>query len=402
MPSGERPQRKISRRAVLIGAGLALPVAAWTGYSIWQQQTRPYHRLFTFNATTNVESGSMSRVAWSPDGTRIATFVKRSDGLFMDILQATTGTQLFTCQLGSDLRYSRGSLVWSADSKYLFVFLPTTILQKTRDREAAAFDRVVVWDAATGQHVRNIQTMESLVPSPLGAYSESPFHHDNRYSYWALHERFLALIKERPTEERYQSIIPSDIEVWELATGRKVVTFELEKQFRLKKLSWSPPGDKLAVWSEGVYQRDQNGLSGIQILDARTGQRMHVFPFVGPLSWSPDGKRIALGHGIYDAEMGQFMLGYQVKGTLASHSWSADGKRLIVWSRQAGGLFSVRTGHISVIDTATGRLITAFDEDEALSTPGWHQPEETRDIYWSPTGKGFMVVGKQIEVWDEK
>jgi hypothetical protein len=114
--------------------------------------------------------------------------------------------------------------------------------------------------------------------------------------------------------------------------------------------------------------------------------------------WSPDGTRIVLEDTIYDAETGQKMLTFQPQGN--QYSWSSDGKRLLARS-VGGGWFRPPTAHISLIDTSTGKLMASF-QDNYLVASNSVKWESQRTLVCYPHGKGFMVVGRLIDVWGEQ
>jgi WD40 repeat protein len=82
---------------------------------------------------------------------------------------------------------------------------------------------------------------------------------------WALNEQYLALVKEGGKSTN--GIFYKGIEIWDLMTGRKVSTLDLENQM-VQNLIWASESGKLAVSGDKLCQ----------IWDAPAGKKLHVFP----------------------------------------------------------------------------------------------------------------------------
>ena len=135
-------------------------------------------------------------------------------------------------------------------------------------------------------------------------------------------------------------------------------------------LSWSPDGSRLVSTSDISYSIRRWRVSdnqAVRLFDPRVSNPMQV-------AWSPDGKRIASGHAFggvcfWTAATNKcdgFIRAHQT--ATFSLAWSPDGNKLAT-----GG------GVIRIWDTHTGKLLTAFGEEDGytydrLEWPALDQP----------------------------
>lgn len=215
---------------------------------------------FTLEPTLNVEGFLQVLVAWSPDGSRLASQDVRvcsptaefclSRGL-VRIWNTTSWTLERT--LPREYSYNASTypprrqpdpfaLEWSADS--------TSIVAAGYD-EASYGDGVFVVDAFTGQVINVVRGVESV----LG---------------FDLHPNGL--------------LVRSDgaiVGVYDVHAQRFLFSF-FEGISEAEALSWSPDGTRLLFMNDGRAE----------IWDFGTGQPIAFLPFSYELDWSPDGTRI--------------------------------------------------------------------------------------------------------------
>ncbi len=232
-------------------------------------------------AVLSGHTDTVRNLAWSPDGTRIATASR--DGT----------ARIWDAATGSPLRELTGHLgmvemvAWSPDS--------TRIATASRDRT------VRIWDADTGRCVLTLNQATDVVRgvawSPDG-------------------QRVAGSSRDRV------------VRVWEADTGRLAVELRGHEDNVLGAV-WSPDSSRLATASHDraviVWHVDEARPSAVL--------RGHQ-DFVEGVSWSPDGTRIATGSGdhtirIWDVESGrQELLIRGHRDRVWNVAWSPDGTAL--------------------------------------------------------------------------
>jgi WD40 repeat protein/tRNA A-37 threonylcarbamoyl transferase component Bud32 len=341
--------------------------------------------------TFNGGRGRVQSVAFSPDGTRLA-----SAGDELKIWDLTNGQEVLT------LRGHRGavnSVAFSPDGKHL---------------ASAANDQTVkLWDATTGRAVLTLRgetwEVNSVAFSPDG--------------------RRLASASEGPFD-------PVELKVWDLTNGQEALTLRGHAPRWVKCVAFSPDGKRLA--SAGDHQT-------VKLWDATTGEevlalRGHTDAVLGVV-FSPDGKRLASASGdssvrLWDATTGKE--GLTLRGhtdAVLAVAFNPDGTRLAsagrdttvkVWDATTGQKALTLRGHTgwvsSVVFSPDGsRLASAgtdFDSpgevklwdattgEEALTVRGHERG--VRCVAFSPDGSRLASVGGrpflpdpgELKVWD--
>jgi WD40 repeat protein len=240
-------------------------------------------------------------VAWSPDGSRLATASEDKTARAWD---PATG-QSITTFTGHD-SWLQG-LAWSPDS--------TRIATGSGDNTAR------IWDAATGQPITTLTghtfPVRSVAFSPDGTH--------------------IATASSDNTAR-----------IWDAATGQPITTVTGHDQ-EVKSVAWSPDGTRIATGS---------GDNTARIWDAATGQPITTLTEnmdVKAVTWSPDGTMIATacdgGARAWDSMTGQTRVAFTAHTSeLQAIACSPDGTRIATASRD---------GTTHTWDTLTGR-ITAF------------------------------------------
>jgi WD40 repeat protein len=203
------------------------------------------------------------------------------------------------------------------------------------------------------------------------------------------------------------------VKVWDTQTGRETRTLTGHTG-RVQSVAFSPDGRRL------VSAADDRT---VKVWDAQTGQELHTFKGfagpgddrdsvreeMGPVAFSPDGRRVASGHSVavgtapsrawtsevkvWDAHTGREVVTYKGNaGGITSVAFSPDGKRLASAARKAQ---AAGDGEIKVWDAETGQELHTL-------------PAGGTQVAFSPDGKRLASAARkgpgpaigEIKVWD--
>jgi WD40 repeat protein len=224
--------------------------------------------------------GWVMSLAWSPDGTRIASM---GDDSTIQIWNATTGKLLYT--------YSGNwtwgaALAWSPDS--------------SRIASTAGNNTVQIWNATTGEVYATYQGHNATVS---------------------------ALAWSNDGKQIASGSYDHTVQIWDVATGVTYQTLKLDR--RIMALAWSPNDQRLAL------SEDNNT---VQIWDTTTERYQFSYKLhkgaVSALAWSPDGTRIASASydstvQVWNATTGARYLTYKGHSAVVTDiAWSHDGTRI--------------------------------------------------------------------------
>ncbi len=325
------------------------------------------------------------RVAWSPDGTRLAAAGEDFATRVWDV--ATRQLVL------GPLRHSHGVTVaaWEPGGKRL---------------ATGGFDETVkLWDAATGRELQvfrgHIATVTGLAWGPAGRLASAA--NDGTVKAWdATRGQEVVTLPGHPPRATAVAWSPDGtrlasagddglVRVWNPATRAEVASFKahtdhpVNAQFgQIRSIAWSPDGTRLA----------SAGLDGkAKVWDAAAGREVFAFPadrgMVWAVAWSPDGTRLAAG-----ANDGSIRVATGVGPAAVLHEFKAHngGTRGLAWSPQGDRLASAGYDGLVRVWSPTGAELV-------------HMAGHRSGVFcvaWSPDGKQLASAGTDrfVALWD--
>jgi len=270
---------------------------------------------------------TVSSVAWSPDGKRIAS--GSFDGT-VQVWDATDGSHVLTYR-GQSNGFVYG-VAWSPDGKRI---------------ASAKDDLVQVWNAVDGSNVLT-------------------YHGHANYVY---------TVAWSPDSKHVVSgSVDATAQVWNATDGVNTLIYH-GHGYVVESVAWSPDGRRIASGGGDIYTDTAD--TTVQVWNATDGS--HVFIYHGhskgvwSVAWSPDGKRIASGSDdktvqVWNTSDGGNVLTYRGLNSMRAVAWSPDGKRIACGSGDK-----------------TVRVWDASDAGNVLTYRGHNA--QVRSVVWSPDGK---------------
>ncbi len=312
-------------------------------------------------------------VAWSPDGTKIATATFSNPALFQ-VWDATAGQQVAT--YSGSFSYAC-CLAWSPDGKRILL-------------GGAGFvggdpNKLRILDASSGESLAEFVSDSATTFNALKAAAWSP---DGT--------RIAALILTGaiPSTSNPDPSAQETLQILDAATGQILQTDPLSQTTQLQDqafgmLAWSPDGKEVAAAGHDKT---------VQIWDITAGKQLLVYrgynnPVLA-LAWSPTGRAIASADGepevqVWDPTTGNLFFRYQGHGSnVVALAWSPDGKRVVSGSQGAGGILEDHP--IQIWDAFTGQHPFYYTGQSASVTA----------LAWSPDGKEIASAGSEtVQIW---
>ena len=273
--------------------------------------------------------GDANGIAWSPNGKRLASVDLLGTVKISDV---STGKEFFS--LKGHNGAVRSAVAWNPDGTRL----ASARLASAADTNLPRTSTVKIWDATTGEEVLALKGDISLVSSVawnrdgtrLAAASEGGVMIWDPVS----GERTATLISTAgdlavswsPDGTRLATARHTGaVQIWDTAKWEHSCTLEGHVSVA-NSVAWCPTGKHLASAS-----RDRT----VTIWDATTGKAIRTLrghtEEVFSVSWSPDGTRLASAGGgnikIWDPNTGNEVITFNLR-TARSVAWSPDGLRL--------------------------------------------------------------------------
>jgi WD40 repeat protein len=280
--------------------------------------------LVTFKGDTD----QIDSVSWSPDGERLA--IGSEDGT-VKVWDAANCRELLSLKGHTD---GVDSVCWSPDGNRL---------------ATGSFDGTSkVWDVTTRGEMLILQGRR-VCWSPDGTRLATVCE-DGAAKIWDTrdgrqvhhldgHRSVVTAVSWSPDGKRLATAsADGTIIVWDATRGRELASLPGHTS-AISVVVWSPDGRRLASACAGYGWEGLSDVGEVKIWDAADGREMLTLKGhtgkVNSVSWSPNGKRLAIGSydgtvKVWDASSGREQLGYT--GGISSVSWSPDGQRLALGS----------------------------------------------------------------------
>jgi len=409
--------------AVLASARAIAATWPW-GHTVFPEAEQEFHRAILSSRVRLTMAGhseGLASVAWSPDGTRLATGSWDKAAKLWD---AKTGEELRTLRGHKDAVWSVG---WSPDGKWL----ATGSVDKTAK----------VWDPETGIELLTLTghgaPVRSVAWSPDGKRLATGSY-DTTARVWDVetgkemltlkgHRNCVSSVAWSPDGKRLATgsfDLEQAAKVWDAGTGEELLTLSACRG-PLHSVVWSRDGTKLATEGEG---------NTVKTWDAETGKALLTLPGhsepVDSVTWSPDGGRLATGSDdkaaiVWDLTTRMVLVLSGHTGPIRQVAWSPDGKKLAtasddktakVWEITGGKeLLTLGNGmaaFFSVVWSPDGNRLATGSQDtlarvwdaatgvvlQTLRGPA----NVVESVAWSPDGKRLATVNidKTAEVWN--
>jgi WD40 repeat protein len=301
--------------------------------------------------TLNGHAGGVFSVAWSPDGTRLASGsgdrtikIWSSNGNVMRTLTGHHGQV--------------NSVHWHPDSTRL---------------ASASYDGTVrIWDCSSGETTATLQ-------------------HDGPVdtAQWSGDGRWLATANRH--EPGFNS--PSQVSIWSTTTWMKETQFEAASD-RSDSLDWNPKDSRIAVSSHD---------GKVRIWKWPSPKQVHDLDGVGSVAWNHDGTRLAAGFqrgaNVWDIAQSRPVTAFESGSYVAGVAWSPGGSH-IAYSRHLGvTVVNVKSG--AEVRQLRGHLLRVTCVD-------WHPHDHgiaTGDVYgrikiWNTVDQASFTPGSTVISWN--
>jgi WD40 repeat protein len=316
-------------------------------------------------------------VAWSPDGRRLAT---ASSDRTVRIWDADSGNELAVLHGHDD--WVRG-VAWSLDGRRL---------------ASASGDRTArIWDASNGNELAVLNGHDDTVRAV--AWSPDRQHlatasHDNTAKIWDAnnggqlvtlrHDSWVREVGWSPDGKRLATA-SSDrtARIWDTDNGDQLVTLR-GHEGAVRAVAWSPDGQHLATASHDRTARIWDGNNGGQLVTLRGHDG-----WVQGVAWSPDGRQLATASDDRTIRIWDTRGSCEVAVMYSHHSWVQG----VVWSPDGRQLATGSTDGLA-------RIWDADNGNQLITLRG--HADSVRAVAWSPDGQHLATAShdRTARVWD--
>jgi WD40 repeat protein len=255
--------------------------------------------------------------------------------------------------------------------------------------------KVQLWDARSGRNLATLQGFTAGIEYISYAANGSELLvglEDGTFQKWSVDSHFLPqeklpldlkvpLVTERgdnypyllnclsPDGNQLATLNHSDLEIWDLSSGRSLVTLgEFNDVSSASALS--PDGSLLAVGDTNIHLWDAKSRTLINTFHANAYQ-------IHDLVFRRDGSQLALASGSDSAQIWNIATGEKVNLT-----GDGLGSNLVAYSRSGEQLATASSEGVAIWNSNTGQLLRRYPEDMYVPL----------DLAFSDDGKNVMVV----------
>ncbi|QFT30560.1 translocation protein TolB [Labrenzia sp. THAF82] len=340
-------RRTVFRRMIVL-LGLCVVSSAFAGERLQEDKSPISQKVDLSEGFIAGLSGhwaaSVDYIAWSPDGTRVAT---APWGPFITIRNVDTG------EASAVLFGHKGEVIdlaWSPDGAYLAT--------------AAESDPARLWDARTG----------SLIVEFDGGLP------DDSAVAWS------------PNGSKVAATMAGGVALWSVTEN--IGEFFPATYSTAQALAWSPSGKHLALASTD-YATSDPGFD-ILVFDPETGEQTNVLKgfddTILSLAWAQNGEFLAGGSQDRTARVWNIVTGELV---LEIADFEDDAERGIAWSPDSQKIaFVLGTNDVRVVDVPSGKTAAEL----ACGSPDY----VCVNVAWSPDGGAIAAAGDDggLRLWE--
>ncbi len=299
-------------------------------------------------------TGIIHSVAWSPDGTYIAS---AGEDMTVQIWESATGKAFLTCWGHTDLI---NAVAWSPDGMHI---ASASNDKMTRVWNAQSGFPILIFDGNTGWHAGGVN---AVAWSPDGLHIATGGH-------------------------------DRAVKIWNAISGKRKLVYHGHHSI-VRALSWSPDSSCIVSGSDSAKHNEAT----INTWDANTGETLLPFPVSNrngstlALAWSPDGNHIASSSpngetAIWNVDTDDFPLIYRGHaGTVWTVAWSPDSRFIA-----SGGADAT----VQIWNPVTGDTLYTYRGHTATA---WNVTPAVYTVAWSPDGQYIASGGSDntvVQVW---
>ena len=293
----------------------------------------------------------VSAVAWSPDGTRIAS---SGGDATVRIWNPINGDTLVTYHGQAGKLSEVLAVAWSPDS--------------TRIASGGNRATIQVWNASNKQLLASYSGHSPKLANVLFL----------AHVFWAAWSPDGKSIASTCINLGFDKAV----HIWNAATGKLIRKFDLHSSpidtSSAGGVAWSPDGIRIAAAMQGE----------VRIYNVTTGSQLLMYKqqhgYIPAIAWSPDGERIASMDSdsvqVWNATTGEFYYAYQGHtNSLRDVAWSPDARYLAtssndrtvqIWTAESGTRIFTYTGHLDDVGAISwapdSRRIASASKDKTV------------------------------------
>lgn len=317
---------------------------------------------------------------WSPDGKRMVSVLNRTALTSWD---AKTGAHKLTYKTPGEMTLS--DIAWSPNSALLAV---------------AGKETIYIFDAQSTHQVRTLKITDARASTTSGIVTNGYDIQQGKFLHsmvslsgadfidkmiWSSDGKYIAAAYHGDGPQ-------SQIFIWDAKTGLPIKALSGFPS-TIVDISWSPDGSALATLAYPAYM--DGVMPAVKIWDVHNWNVIKEYPNIYAMSWSPEGKRLALADAsdmggkdirIVDARSGQVLKQLVQEKYIFEISWSPDGSRIVL----ASGMKHA----IQLLNASNGSLLYSFSQCSefrawspdskyiACSQSNKHTDPQTNELYY--------------------